>query len=82
MRQFDLKDANSASAQAEKELLSYQLPELDVFEQKIDELIAENYDPVLDSGVAKNIAPLQKKGILKAEVLNEKELTKYLKADW
>lgn len=82
LRQFDLKDADSAAAQAEKELLSYQLPELDVFEQKIDELIAENYDPILDSGVAKNISALQKKGILKAEVLNEKELTKYLKADW
>lgn len=37
---------------------------------------------ILDSGVGKNIAPLQNKGMLRAEVLKDKQLEKYLKADW
>ena len=49
---------------------------------KIDELIAEGYDPKLDDGVGKNIAPLQKKDLLRAEVLKANQLTKYLNADW
>ena len=54
--------------------------------KKIDELIAEGYDPKLDDGVGKNIAPLQAKGMLKAEVLKasgkNSQLQKYLNADW
>jgi hypothetical protein len=50
------------------------------------ELIAEGYDPKLDDGVGKNIAPLQKKGLLRAEVLKSagrnSQLEKYLHADW
>lgn len=74
--------SNTAQAQTEKELIRKQLQEIDGFSKKIDELIAEGYDPKLDDGVGKNIAPLQKKGMLKAEVLNKKQLEKYLNADW
>ena len=49
---------------------------------KIDELKAQGYDPKLDDGVGKNIAPLQKKDLLRAEVLKANQLTKYLNADW
>jgi hypothetical protein len=59
-----------------------QLQEIAEFTKKIDELIAEGYDPKLDDGVGKNIAPLQKKGLLRCDVLNAKQLDKYLKADW
>ncbi|GAB4176144.1 MAG: BREX-1 system adenine-specific DNA-methyltransferase PglX [Calditrichia bacterium] len=85
-RLMQLQDVNTAQAQNEKERIRYQLEEIDKFTQKIDELIAEGYDPKLDSGVAKNIAPLQAKGLLRAEVLKTKgknsELEKFLKADW
>ncbi|MFW2137361.1 BREX-1 system adenine-specific DNA-methyltransferase PglX [Chryseobacterium sp. TY4] len=82
LRQTDIREAESAAAQAEKELIANQLIELDTFEAKLDELIAENYNPILDSGVAKNIAPLQKKGMIKADILKAPQLTKYLNADW
>ncbi len=63
-----------------------QLEEIKVFVNKIDELIAEGYDPKLDDGVGKNIAPIQKKGLLRAEVLKSagknSQLDKYLNADW
>lgn len=49
---------------------------------KIDELLAEGYNPVLDDGVGKNIAPLQKKKMLAYDVLNAGQLKKYLNADW
>lgn len=82
LRQTDIREAESAAAQAEKELIANQLIELEAFEAKLDELIAENYNPILDSGVAKNIAPLQKKGMIKADILKAPQLTKYLNADW
>ena len=82
LRQTDIREAESAAAQAEKELIANQLIELETFEAKLDELIAENYNPILDSGVAKNIAPLQKKGMIKADILKAPQLTKYLNADW
>ena len=81
-RQIQLKDSDSAQAQSEKELIILQLQEISEFTLKIDELIAEGYDPKLDDGVGKNIAPLQKKGLLRCDVLNAKQLEKYLKADW
>jgi hypothetical protein len=81
-RQIQIQDSNTAQAQNEKETLRNQLHEIKEFSKKIDELIAENYNPKLDDGVGKNIAPLQKKGLLKYEVLNKKQLEKYLKADW
>lgn len=81
-RQIQLQDSISAQAQTEKELIRLQLNEIAVFTGKIEELIAEGYDPKLDDGVGKNIAPLQKKGLLRCEVLNKKQLEKYLNADW
>ncbi|AIY12094.1 BREX-1 system adenine-specific DNA-methyltransferase PglX [Cellulophaga baltica] len=86
-RQITLQDVNTAQAQAEKETIRLQLQEIKLFTTKIDELIAENYDPKLDDGVGKNIAPLQKKGLLRAEVLKttggaKSQLEKYLKASW
>lgn len=81
-RQITLQDVNTAQAQTEKETIRLQLQEIKLFTTKIDELIAEGYDPKLDDGVGKNIAPLQKKGLLRAEVLKANQLTKYLNADW
>jgi len=85
-RQIQLQEVNTAQAQNEKEKLRLQLQEIEVFKAKIDELIAEGYDPKLDDGVGKNIAPLQKKGLLRAEVLKSSgknsQLEKYLNADW
>jgi hypothetical protein len=86
-RQIQLQDVNTAQAQNEKEVIRLQLQEIEVFKNKIDELITEGYNPKLDDGVGKNIAPLQKKGLLRAEVLKttggaKSQLEKYLKADW
>ena len=81
-RQIQLNDSDTAQAQSEKETIRLQLQEIAEFTKKIDELIAEGYDPKLDDGVGKNIAPLQKKGLLRCDVLNAKQLDKYLKADW
>ncbi len=68
--------------QKEKELIQKQLAEIKDFKKKIDEILMTDYDPKLDDGVGKNIAPLQGKGLLKYEVLKKKELKKYLHADW
>ncbi len=85
-RQIQLQDVHTAQAQNEKEKIRLQLKEIEVFTRKIDELISEGYDPKLDDGVGKNIAPLQKKGLLRAEVLKSQgknsQLEKYLHADW
>jgi type I restriction-modification system DNA methylase subunit len=81
-RQSDLAENQSASAQTEKDLIFRQLHEIDSFKSKIDELLAEGYDPILDDGVGMNIAPLQKKGMIPYEVLNPGQLKKYLNADW
>jgi len=82
-----IADSTTGQAQTEKETIRLQLQEIEAFAKKIDELIAEGYDPKLDDGVGKNIAPLQKKGMLKAEVLKtsggqKSQLNKYLNADW
>lgn len=81
-RMIQIKDSDTAQAQNEREKIRLQLEEIAVFTQKIDELIAEGYDPKLDDGVGKNIAPLQKKGMLRCDVLNEKQLERYLNTDW
>lgn len=81
-KQTDLANDDSAKAQNEKDLIRHQLEELKEFRQKIDELLAEGYNPKLDDGVGKNIAPLQKKGMLAYDVLNAGQLKKYLNADW
>jgi len=81
-RQSDLVNDNSASSQNEKDLIYKQLAEIKEFKLKIDELLEEGYNPILDSGVGKNIAPLQKKKMLAYDVLNAGQLKKYLAADW
>ncbi|QKG81083.1 BREX-1 system adenine-specific DNA-methyltransferase PglX [Tenuifilum thalassicum] len=85
-RLLQLQDVNTAQAQNEKETIHFQLDEIEKFTKKIDELIAQGYDPKLDDGVGKNIAPLQAKGLLRAEVLKSggknSQLEKYLNADW
>jgi hypothetical protein len=81
-RQSDLANDTSASAQNEKDKIYKQLKEIESFKTKIDELLKEGYNPILDDGVGKNIAPLQKKGMLAYEVLNAGQLKKYLNADW
>jgi hypothetical protein len=81
-RRSDLQSDDSAKAQNEKDLIFKQLNEIENLKTKIDELLAEGYDPVLDDGVGKNIAPLQKKGIISYDVLNKGQLKKYLNADW
>ena len=50
--------------------------------EKIDQLLASGYNPKLDDGVGKNIAPLQKAGLISYEVLKSTQLKKYLEADW
>lgn len=81
-----LAESITGQAQTEKETIRLQLQEIEAFAQKIDDLIASGYDPKLDDGVGKNIAPLQVRGLLKAEVLKSagknSQLQKYLNADW
>jgi hypothetical protein len=85
-RMQQLAESHTGQAQTEKETIRLQLQEIEAFAKKIDELIAAGYDPKLDDGVGKNIAPLQAKGMLKAEVLKSagknSQLQKYLNADW
>lgn len=75
-------DISTANGKLEAAELKEQLKELKAFAEKIDELLASGYDPKLDDGVGKNIAPLQKAGLLSYEVLNAGQLKKYLNADW
>jgi len=81
-RQSDLAANESAEAQNEKDLIFKQLKEIEVFKVKIDQLLEEGYNPILDDGVGKNIAPLQQKKMIPYEVLNAGQLKKYLNADW
>ena len=81
-RQSDLSGNSSADAQNEKDRIFKQLKEIEAFKAKIDELLSEGYDPILDDGVGKNIAPLQKKKMIPYEVLNAGQLKTYLNADW
>lgn len=81
-RQSDLAANESADAQTEKDLILKQLKEIEEFKTKIDELQAEGYNPILDDGVGKNIAPLQQKKMIPYEVPNKGQLKKYLNADW
>ncbi|MFW6016320.1 MAG: Eco57I restriction-modification methylase domain-containing protein, partial [bacterium] len=73
---------DSASAVKEKDKLRKQLNEIKVFEDKLDQLLSSGYNPVLDDGVGKNIAPLQDLGLLADDVLTKGQLKKFLNADW
>ncbi|MFB2777089.1 BREX-1 system adenine-specific DNA-methyltransferase PglX [Shewanella xiamenensis] len=83
-RQSDLQEKSQLSAKEQNDLdtILKQLKEIDAFKKKIDELLADGYNPILDDGVGKNIAPLQKKKMLAYDVLNAGQLKKYLNADW
>ena len=75
-------DTSTNEGRMEAQELKAQLAELKEFCQKVDDLLASGYDPKLDDGVGKNIAPLQKRKMLSYEVLNTGQLKKYLNADW
>ena len=77
-----LEGQTDANARMEAEEIRLQLRELKAFCDKVDDLLASGYDPKLDDGVGKNIAPLQKRKMLSYEVLNAGQLKKYLNADW
>lgn len=81
-RLIDLQNDDTIQAQAEKEKIQHQLNEIREFKVKIDEILQSGYDPKLDDGVGKNIAPLQEKRLLKTDVLKKNQLKKYLAADW
>ena len=87
-REANLRDqiaqlrAGDEQARARANDVQEQLDELNRFTQKLDDLLASNYDPKLDDGVGKNIAPLQKRGLIAYDVLNTNQLKKYLNADW
>ena len=75
-------DTSNTEGRMEAQELRAMLTELQEFCQKVDDLLASGYDPNLDDGVGKNIAPLQKRKMLSYEVLNAGQLKKYLNADW
>lgn len=71
-----------ATQKAEAAEVRAQLKELTAFCENIDQLLASGYNPKLDDGVGKNIAPLQKAGLISYQVLKSTQLEKYLNADW
>lgn len=82
-----LSQSSDSSAQSEAADIRAQLRELAEFADKLDAILASGYDPKLDDGVGKNIAPLQNAGLLSYAVLKEtggkkSQLNKYLNADW
>jgi len=81
-RLSNLSGDDSAAAEKEKDKLRKQINEIKDFENKLDELLTSGYDPELDDGVGKNIAPLQDLGLLADDVLTKSQLKKFLNADW
>lgn len=82
-----LTQSDDAAAQSEAADIRAQLRELADFTARLDALLASGYDPKLDDGVGKNIAPLQQAGLLSYAVLKEtggkkSQLNKFLNADW
>jgi hypothetical protein len=82
-----LAQSDTADATTEAADIRAQLTELSEFTAKLDTLLASDYNPKLDDGVGKNIAPLQKAGLLSYAVLKEtggakSQLNKFLNADW
>ena len=75
-------DTSTTEGRMEAKELQDMLAELQKYCEKIDDLLASGYNPTLDDGVGKNIAPLQKHGMISCEVLNDSQLRKYLNADW
>jgi len=77
-RKSEIQNDNSPKTQNEKELISKQLVEIKESKSKIDDLLQSGYDPKLDDGVGKNIAPLQKRKMLSYDVLNTGQLKNIL----
>ncbi len=75
-------DTGTTAGRMEASELRAMLAELHEFCDKVDDLLASGYDPKLDDGVGKNIAPLQQRKMLSCEVLNVGQLKRYLHADW
>lgn len=75
-------DSNDATVKMAISMILELKKELQEFVAKVDDLLASGYDPKLNDGVGKNIAPLQKRGMLSYDVLNAGQLKKYLNADW
>ncbi|HON28397.1 MAG TPA: BREX-1 system adenine-specific DNA-methyltransferase PglX [Mesotoga infera] len=65
-----------------RERLMEKMEELERLAISLDELSDGSYLPEIDGGVAKNIAPLQKKGLLKHDPLSPKMVAKMLKVEW
>jgi len=65
-----------------REKLMEKLAELERFSDALGELLDGSYLPEVDGGVAKNIAPLQKRGLLEFDVLSKKLMDKMLKVEW
>lgn len=65
-----------------RERLMEKMEELERLATSLDELSDGSYLPEIDGGVAKNIAPLQKKGLLKYDPLSAKLVAKMLKVEW
>ncbi len=65
-----------------RERLMERMEELERLVISLDELSDGSYLPETDGGVAKNIAPLQKKGLLKYDPLSGKMVDKMLKVEW
>lgn len=78
----DLGEDESPEAQKKRETYRAQLEEIDEFEDKVIDLLESGYDPVLDDGVGYNIAPLQKRDMLKYDPLTSSQMDKFLNADW
>jgi hypothetical protein len=74
--------SDDAFQQMEANDIREKLNEIRNFIVKIDSLLSSDYKPSIDDGVAKNIAPLQKMGLLSYDVLNPGQLKKYLNAEW
>jgi methylase of polypeptide subunit release factors len=80
-RTLDNTLASETDEKKRNELMD-ELNELEKFDKKIDKLLSSEYDPKVDDGVAKNIAPLQKEEILKTNVLSKKQMNKMLNVKW
>jgi len=65
-----------------RERLTQRITELERFADTLGDLLDGIYQPKIDDGVAKNIAPLQHKGLLKHNPLSGKMLDKMLKVKW
>jgi len=65
-----------------RERLMEKMEELERLVTSLDVLSDGSYLPEIGGGVAKNIAPLQKKGLLKYDPLSPKLVAKMLKVEW